>query len=405
MTRFSLPFYRLRGGQMVRWIFAVVWILGTLISLPSARAQSGDGKKSLNFTWNGYMKHMHTAIYQPFLDEVFIDGLFQNRLNFTLAGDQSPWVLHAGLRNRLFYGNYFELDPDRGLNIHVDNNDFLPLSINILDGEHLLLNTYLDRLYVQWSRKAWEIRVGRQRINWGISTFWNPNDLFNTFDFTDFDYEERPGSDAVRITWYAGPVSRLEGAIQMADRWDDVTAAMLYRWNSGAFDFQIIGGKFRKNITVGGGWSGYLGDVGFKGELMYFDATESGVSNTFNLTAGLDYFFGDDVFAGIGYLYNESGTTGQGSNLFLFELSARNLYPYRHAMYGNANIILSPLLTAGASLVYSPVKSDPWFISPNLSYSLATNWDLDFVSQFFVAEAPTVNLNVFAFFLRTKWSF
>ncbi len=368
-------------------------------------AQNAEEPATTHVYWGGYLKHMQTAIYQPLTDEVYLDGLFQNRLNFSISRDRSPWSAHAGLRTRLFYGDLFELDTDRGKNIHDDNNDFLPLSFNIVDDKHLLLNSYFDRMYMQWSRNAWEVRVGRQRINWGISSFWNPNDLFNTFDFTDFDYEERPGSDAVRVTWYAGPVSRLEGAIQMADHWDKVTAALLYRWNMSSFDFQVIGGKYQKNITLGGGWSGYLGDVGLKGEMMYFQSYDSGISNTFNLTAGLDYLFGNDVFASLGYLYNQSGSTDQGMNLFLFELSARNLYPYRHAIYSNVNVIITPLLNAGASLVYSPVRTDPWFISPSLSYSLAQNWDLDLVSQLFVTEVTTINLNVFAFFLRTKWSF
>src|SRR5690606_10888137 len=239
----------------------------------------------------------------------------------------------------------------------------------------------------------------------GISTFWNPNDLFNSFDFTDFDYEERPGSDALRVTWYTGPVSRLEGAIKMADNLDEVTMAMLYRWNMGSFDFQVIGGKYRKNLAVGGGWSGYLNDIGFKGELMYFDSYDSGIANTFNITTGFDYLFGSEVMAGLGYLYNGSGTLGQGSNLFNFQLSARNLYPYRHAVYGQINVSITPLLSGGAMVVYSPVEPNPLFLSPSFSYSLSQNWDLDLVSQIFAAESSPINLNVYAFFLRTKWSF
>ncbi len=325
----------------------------------------------------------------------------------TVSNARSTWSVNAGLRTRMFYGNFFELTPDQGSTIHDENNDYLPLSVNITDNKHLLVNSYLDRLYVQWSRKAWEVRLGRQRINWGISTFWNPNDLFNTFDFTDFDYEERPGSDALRVTWYTGPVSRLEGAIRMADNWDDVTAAMLYRWNMGAFDIQVIGGKYQKNITFGGGWSGYIGDVGFKGELMYFNSYDSQITNTFNLTAGFDYMFGSKLFTSLGYLFNKAGTTDHGTNLFSFQLSARNLYPYRHAIYSSVNYSFTPLLTGGFSLVYSPVSTDPWFVSPSLSYNVAQNWDLDLVSQIFVSEpvGTAPDLDIYAFFLRMKWSF
>src|SRR5680860_1859090 len=363
---------------------------------PDLSGQSTKGKDSLHADWSGYLKQMNTTIYQPITKSVLLDGLLQNRINMTLYGDKSPWSLHAGLRTRMFYGNFFEENPDRGSTIHDENNDYLPLSVNIVDNRHLLVNSYLDRLYLQWTRKSWEMRLGRQRINWGISTFWNPNDLFNTFDFTDFDYEERPGSDALRVTWYSGPVSRLEGAIKMADNWDGVTAALLYRWNMGSFDFQVIGGKYQKNITTGGGWSGYMGDVGFKGEMMYFNSYDSQVTNTFNITTGFDYIFGTDLFTSLGYLYNEAGSTDQGTNLFIFQLSARNLYPYRHAVYGSVNYTFTPLLTSGFSLVYSPVSTDPWFVSPTLSYNVAQDWDLDFISQIFVSEVTTFNLNIFA---------
>lgn len=370
-------------------------------------AQSNDRKDSLRADWSGYLKYMSTTIYQPFNKSVLIDGLAQNRVNLTLYGNQSPWSFHAGLRTRFFYGNFFEQDPDRPSTIHDENNDYLNLSFNIFHNKYVLMNSYFDRLYLEWSKSSWEVRLGRQRINWGISNFWNPNDLFNTFDFTDFDYEERPGSDALRITWYTGPVSRLEGAIKMGENWEEVTAALLYRWNMGSFDIQLVGGKYQKNYTYGGGWSGYLGNVGFKGEMMFFNSYDSQVSNTFNLTAGLDYIIGKDLFSSIGYLYNEAGSTDHGSNLLLFNLSARNLYPYRHAFYGSINYPFTPLLTGGISLVFSPYPSNPWFISPTLSYNVAQNWDLDFVSQISTSEPapPAPDIDMYAYFLRAKWSF
>lgn len=393
---------------MMKKIFKSMLLAFFMLSLGitlELSAQESSSKDTLRADWSGYLKHMSTTIYHPFSKSVLMDGLLQNRINLNLYGDHSPWSAHAGLRTRVFYGNFFELDSDRGATINDENNDYLPLSANLIDNKHLLVNSYLDRLYLQWSRKSWEVRLGRQRINWGISTFWNPNDLFNTFDFTDFDYEERPGSDALRVTWYSGPVSRLEGAIKFADNWDEVTAAILYRWNVAAFDFQIIGGKYRKNLTLGGGWSGYMGDVGFKGEMMYFNSYDALASHTFNLTAGFDYLIGGDLYTSAGYLYNKTGSINQGTNLFVFQLSARNLYPYRHAIYGNINYLFTPLLSGGLSVVYSPVPANPWFLSPTLTYNVAQNWDLDLVSQIFVSEPTVINLNIFAWFLRVKWSF
>lgn len=380
-------------------------LFALFIGLQTSFAQSDNDSSRTQFvTSNGYIKQMQTVLYQPHINQVLTDGLFQHRLNATFLPNNNVINLHAGLRSRMFYGNFFELSPQMGETIHDQNNDYLKLSFNLIDNKKLLLNTYLDRLYAEFTMDKVEIRVGRQRINWGISTFWNPNDLFNAYDFTDFDYEERPGADAIRATWYTGPVSRLEGAIQMADNWNNVTAAMLYRWNMANFDFQVIGGKYRNDFIVGGGWSGYLGDIGWKNEFSYFF---SGAQRTFNLSSGFDFSFDNGLFTSIGYLFNELGITNTGTgNLFTFQLSAKNLYPYRHAIFINANYPFSPILGGGMSVVYSPVEAQPFFISPNLTYSLAQNWDLDFFSQLFLAKdnSSVIGTDIFAFFLRLRLS-
>ena len=67
-----------------------------------------------------------------------------------------------------------------------------------------------DRLFIEWNKEKWNIRIGRQRINWGINLAFNPNDIFNAYNFLDFDYEERPGVDAARVQYYYGSFSGLD---------------------------------------------------------------------------------------------------------------------------------------------------------------------------------------------------
>ncbi|MEZ4983057.1 MAG: hypothetical protein R2769_16025 [Saprospiraceae bacterium] len=83
-------------------------------------------------------------------------------------------------------------------------NDYFDLSIEGADQMGVAAQMMLDRLFVQYTYKQFEARLGRQRINWGISTIWNPNDIFNAYNFSDFDYEERPGSDAMLLKYYIG---------------------------------------------------------------------------------------------------------------------------------------------------------------------------------------------------------
>lgn len=71
----------------------------------------------------------------------------------------------------------------------------------------MILRTMIDRLWIDWAYKKWELRAGRQRINWGKTSVWNPNDLFNTFNYANFDYEEQAGSDAIKLSYYPSGMS------------------------------------------------------------------------------------------------------------------------------------------------------------------------------------------------------
>ena len=102
------------------------------------------------------------------------------------------------------------------------------LSWNIHNEQSFFLNTTIDRLWFDFNYGKFQARVGRQRINWGQTLVWNPNDIFNAYSFFDFDYIERPGSDAVRLQYYPDFSSTIEIAVK-ADYEDDVTAAALYQ--------------------------------------------------------------------------------------------------------------------------------------------------------------------------------
>lgn len=111
---------------------------------------------------------------------------------------------------------------------------------------------------------------------------WNPNDIFNAYSFFDFDYVERPGSDALRLQYYNSEVSSTELAVKM-NRDKQVTAAGLYKFNAFEYDFQVLGGTLNQtDYVVGCGWSGAIESVSFRGELSYFQP-----KNKFSDTTGV----------------------------------------------------------------------------------------------------------------------
>jgi len=283
------------------------YITFLLFCLPLlAYAQEEEPRK---WSVNGYLKNMQALLFfndafpdlqQGQLVDTFIqDNLIHNRLNVRWYPEEH-WTLRADVRTRVFYGGLVQASPDYGAQIDDVNNDYFDLSAVLYNGNSWVMHTMLDRLYLQYTKDKLEVRLGRQRINWGISAVWNPNDIFNAFAFTDFDYEERPGSDALRVRYYTGFASSIELAVGVFDDFDEATVAGLWKFNKWSYDFQLLAGYTRRSIVLGGGWAGNLSDAGFKGEFSYFLPTAEAVDKAFAATIGLDYSFSNSLYANLG---------------------------------------------------------------------------------------------------------
>lgn len=366
-------------------------------------AQDADPK---NWTLNGYVKQLQSVYKLDGLDSYLLDNLVHNRLNFKWY-PSAAFTVRVEVRNRLFYGDLVKLTPDYGAQIEASNTDLFDLSFHTLEREGMLINTNIDRLFLEYNKGNLEVRVGRQRINWGISNVWNPNDVFNAFSFTDFDYEERPGSDAARIKYYTGTTSSIEFAINGGRTWSDRVVAALFKWNVANYDFQLLSGVVKNEWVIGGGWAGNLGNAGLKGEWTYFKPLEADLDASFAMTSAVDYSFANSLYASIGYLYtSNAATAGSLADLFSFQLSAKNLYPFRHAVFISTSYPITPLISGSIAWIYSPIKSHPLFINPTLTWSIAQSWDLDMVGQVaFSKTGSAYTTPVKAAFLRLKISF
>ncbi len=364
----------------------------------------------------GYIKNMQTLLFfnnaypdfQQFklVDTFLQDNLVHNRINVKWLPN-SRFTVSAELRNRLFFGDLVRGTPGYADRVDNANNDYFDLSWVLLDDNGFVLHTMLDRLYAEYTAGNWEVRLGRQRVNWGISTVWNPNDIFNAFSFTDFDYEERPGSDALRVRYYTGVTSSLELAVKAFDHWDEAVMAGLWKFNRSEYDFQVLAGLSRGDLALGGGWAGSIKDIGFKGEFTWFKPILNDGADAFAATGGLDYAFNNSLYLQGGYLYNSLGAIDAPiTGLFNFSLSAKNLYPYRHAVFVQAAYPFTPLLNGGIALIYSPVDIHALFINPTATLSIMDNWTLDMVGQLvFNTQENRYTSPIQAIFVRLKFNY
>lgn len=351
---------------------------------------------------SGYIKDMVSLNIPENADSVLIDNLIHSRFNFSWTPNDK-FKAQVELRTRLFTGDLVQEISNYSDFIDI-NNDYLDMSVVPLDRPGLVLHSIIDRAYVEWQEEKWTLSVGRQRINWGVTMVWNPNDIFNAYNFFDFDYEERPGSDAIRFQRYIGYAGGFELAVKAADSWEEFTAAGLYKWNLGSYDMQLMAGYMRQNWVAGGGWAGSIGMAGFKGEFSYFLSAVEDQPDEFLGTLSFDYSYSNSLYFNFSTLYNSAA--GSVENLFLLQGSSanfdvRSLSPYTWSTFVTGSYPVTPLLNVAMSVMYFPDQPGV-FLSPSVTYSIIQNLDVDLIGQLYPNAQPA-GINIF--YGRLKYSF
>jgi len=377
--------------------------LFTVVYASPVAAQDDEPKTYLD----GYLKEMVITDFSP-NDSTFWTNLVHNRLNFKWYPDDK-WSGIVSARTRWYYGDYVELIPNFAGQIE-GTEDFFDLSFTHSFSSNSVINVTFDRAYLAYQSGNWDLKLGRQRINWGVAYVWNPNDLFNAYSYVDFDYEERPGADAIRIQYYTGPASSVELAANLARNLDDFTASGRWTTNKWNYDFHAIGGLSRKDIVLGGAWAGNIKGSGFKGEFsMLFPAFDNPNNTAFVGTLTYDYSFRNNLYINASVLYNSNGGTNLGlggfGDFYFGEQTARNLSPYRHNWFVLVTYPFTPLFSGALAYMVFPGNS-AMFVNPSLTYSIVQNLDLALIAQIFYGEVQGDFQSVSQVLnTRIKWSF
>jgi hypothetical protein len=336
---------------------------------------------SVNPQWsfNGYLKTVETIHFDNINNTNTSGHLLHNRLNLKFTPTQNLFFV-GELRNRFFYG-------EAGA-----------------ENKKPVLKSEVERLYADWQKKKWNIRVGRQRVNWGMAAIWNPNDILNAYNFLDVDYEEKPGNNAIRLQYNTNDFSHVE-FVQSGLGKNQITAVQ-YFINHKGYDFQWIAGNYKGQPTLGMGWAGNILDAGFKGEAQYYFNKQVALRQL-NFTMGLDYMFKKGWYINTGMLYNSNGLDKkieQGQYLNL-QLSAKNLMPTKYNMLLMFQKEINPLSAFSLTTIYAP-KADLFILMPSLKYSLRTNLDADIIWQSLYLNKMGYLKNYSQMgFLRLRWSF
>ncbi|MCU4174786.1 hypothetical protein [Carboxylicivirga sp. N1Y90] len=409
---------------MFRFLLALCLLFPTL-----ALAQFGDADKK--FVLNGYLVNMQSVSISELPFDV-PDSLsyltkddnnlystniyFQNRLNlFWYANDKL--TISAQMRNRLAIGDQIRMDFNGQVEDSYKNsgNYFNP-SWNVAVGNSYIFNMAFDRLYAEYSSGNWDITLGKQRINWGKTFAFNPNDMFNTYSYFDFDYEEKPGTDALRAMYYTGATTSLELAANI-DSAAHVSAALKWNANLWNYDFQFIGGTLKEeDVALGFGWSGYVKNSSWRGEFAWYQPLENfaDTSGVMMLSTGMDFTLnskwtlqGEVMLAKL----------PEGKKVAFFDAyappqSVKDLATSPFQLLGSVMYQASPLSTLSlASIWYPHPDIKGIFIGPSWQYSVADNFSASLYWQFFHGNFPDAITNetsmqsINSGFMRLKYSF
>lgn len=354
----------------------------------------------------GYLKELGQLSVDNGLSTYRYDNILHHRLETEWSFTEN-FELNADLRTRFLTG--YTIDNTPGLGALYENDpNLIDMAWVWVDSDNALIHSQIDRLHLSYFNGPVEIYAGRQRINWGKTYVWNPNDLFNNYAFLDFDYEERPGVDAISAIYNLDFASSIETAVKLDDSFDEMVIAGMFRGNWKQYDYQVTGGHYYDKLALGVGWAGYIKDAGFKGEVTYFQPEEDFLqqSGSITTTIGFDYMFSNSVYSQAEFLYN-GGYQKQGSPLFelIQPPSADNLFIAKTGYFLNASYPLTPLTNISGGILGSFTRKMVILI-PQISHSLTNNIDLLVLAQLLkgpvfsdFVETPNV------LYFRLKWSY
>jgi hypothetical protein len=375
----------------------------THLFLQTAFAQDSSAlPKKISLT--GYINDLQSLSFNKDFSKMIAGNLIHNRINIKWKPGKT--ISFTGeFRNQFYWGDEVRLTPGF-VTLLKNPNEAVSLQKVWLQDSSMVFLTNIERLYLDYSTEKWNIRVGRQRVNWGMNATWNPNDIFNSYNFLLFDYVERPGVDGAKARYILSGSSNVEIAYSNSGGPHESVTALKYFFNKWNYDFQVISGLYHNQTTIGAGWAGSIKSAGFKGEAQYYFANRDSVDHL-NISVEGDYMFGKGWYLNLGLLFNNKGINQPISDWdkFIPGLSPMNLMPTKwNIILTNAKEV-TPLLSTNISIVYTPM-SNLLLLYPSFRYNLATNLDFDLVWQsFFTEQNKTLEAVNHRCFLRFKWSF
>lgn len=342
--------------------------------------------KGPDVKWGGYTK----AIAQR---TKTLDGkgyfIFQERLrnNFDVKVSDELRA-RVDFDQETFQGNGLNIESVRGP-IVKGRRDLLDVSKTLIEDSDFLYRFDFYRAFLSHQGKHLHMTVGRQRINWQKTRFWNPADVWNPLLPTQIETDERPGVDAVHVQLpYAPNPQRASLEIVFHPE------RSFHHPNYGfrlplkvpvqdfVWEFIPLFAEFKRDEIYGIETRGQIGGIGVNSETVLTHSHDQD-ENFLQASVEGSYAWPNGVTVSTEYFYNggnEPDPTG------VKRASASRIFTtQRHFVNGSINYEYSTVLQGVVAAIYD-VEGNSFFVNPRIQYNLLENLDLIVGTQVFLGS-------------------
>ena len=364
----NLPANNRRTGATAVLLAVVAALLWVSPAMGYETLDKPQKKKDLRFQLKGYV----TSLWVFFSDTKRHEDYTLNTNRIRLEQDT---FFHEKLHLKLmfdiegFTGNYLST-PLWKQGWNNQSESYWNLSSGHSQKNGVFLRQTFHRAYLTYNTGFARLYGGKQRIAWGVMRFWRPTDVFNPESPLQIESGERTGIDALRVT---APLSDADCDLVYAPSrfpGGQITAGK-FHFTTGDYDVSFMGGTLQKNQILGFTYDGYVGDGGFRGEMLRVKPYSG--QPFYIWTIGADYTFTGPLTVTAEYLCN-GGATGSATSPLL---------PYtgilqtkkQHFLGLGVDYTVNPLVTGGVFTSYD-FDGNSVAISPRVTWNYKKNLDL-----------------------------
>lgn len=286
--------------------------------------------------------------------------------------------------HQVYLGSFVPSGDFRLARKQTEDRQFLDLSHTFVEHEDGFYEGRFYRASAFYGTPQFDLEIGRQQIPWGLGHFFTPTDLFNPFNPTQIELDERDGVDAVNLMSkthrgfkgqliYAPPGRTLHPQRFLAHVWRDVKG----------YQLGVLGGRVKRDHVAGFDAEGNLKGSTVRGEFLFREARRE--KDFFKFTVNADHNFAHNIYVLLEYHYNGQGRRDD-SDYQLDRLIRGEIQQlgknYTALLIGHD---LTPLLRLENHAIFN-MDDASFYFRPELRYELRANLLLTTAAQIFAGD-------------------